>query len=693
MTLPHEHCVEHLLQGSTIRLRRGGTPAADRLPHHVDPLRRGVERPVVLAAAVDLELLVHRVVLEDEQRREGRHHVRRLAQRDHCLAVLLAVLGAEPLDLEPRPLAREVASAVVDARDLEQAHERLTIQRARHGHEVGQRVAGRDTRDGRDLLAVPDGVGEGEEPRERRLVSGERLRLRPNSGVADADVQEARRRERRRDLERAPRQRLRRQHLREQPAGACRRGPQEWPGPAVPDSDAHVRRAGGHPVDEARGIPLPHHGDAAPDVHDHRVLGSVDERLRRVERCAEVERSDEMRRLQEPQCGSDVLARRRHAFAGERLGPTRRRQHGQRVARLRLGEDAAHDLDLRPREHGVAVAGGLEEHDPVAALVLRRGRQVRSPTEEQVARALVLDGVEPRRCGARRRREVDDHVAVEQRALRARTEQQIVARVLRAQRRPFSRPGEVGAARDARRERPRPREPQGVPGGEAVRRLPVRRRQPLHVREQDALLLARLQREHAHLEGAPVDPLQQRRVAARVPDLLVDVARPVPLRHAAFHQASVHVHRQARERRVGWQREVERALHAPRRVVEVRLVDRGPRETVLDVHVHVETPEREAHLLSRRVDGEDRAAGVLARRHERRLRRGHEVAHPRELVRRARRRLDARLGLASRDEPLAAPHERAAAHLHGAVGDEHLRRVGPDAHSEARAHGREFAIG
>ena len=53
-----------------------------RLVDDRDLRRAGVHGPVVLAAAVHLELLVHLLVFQHQQRRERRHHVHRLAQLD-----------------------------------------------------------------------------------------------------------------------------------------------------------------------------------------------------------------------------------------------------------------------------------------------------------------------------------------------------------------------------------------------------------------------------------------------------------------------------------------------------------------------------------------------------------------------------------------------------------------------------------
>ena len=54
------------------------------------------------------------------------------------------------------------------------------------------------------------------------------------------------------------------------------------------------------------------------------------------------------------------------------------------------------------------------------------------------------------------------------------------------------------------------------------------------------------------------------------------------LRHAAFHEDAIHVHRQPRQRRVRRQGEVKRAFQLPVAVVEISLIDRGASKAILD---------------------------------------------------------------------------------------------------------------
>ena len=82
-----------------------------------------------------------------------------------------------------------------------------------------------------------------------------------------------------------------------------------------------------------------------------------------------------------------------------------------------------------------------------------------------------------------------------------------------------------------------------------------------------------------------------------VDDLLVDGAAVIALGHAAFHEVAIDVHRQPRQRRIGRQREIERPFQPARRVVEIRLIDRGAGEAVLDVNVNVILAQREVRFL------------------------------------------------------------------------------------------------
>ena len=176
---------------------------------------------------------------------------------------------------------------------------------------------------------------------------------------------------------------------------------------------------------------------------------------------------------------------------------------------------------------------------------------------------------------------------------------------------------------------------QAVAAGKTILAVAVERRQALRVAEDDALFLPALQREDPHLERAAIDPFQQRRVLHAVDDRVEDLAGVLPLGHAAFHEPAVDVHRQPRQRGVGRQREIKRALQAERLVVEVGLVDRGPGKAVFDMHVDVVLSQAEPRFLSLRIDRHQAAAGIPAAGNEGRLGGGHRLADPLDRMRRA----------------------------------------------------------
>src|SRR5262249_49391316 len=69
-------------------------------------------------------------------------------------------------------------------------------------------------------------------------------------------------------------------------------------------------------------------------------------------------------------------------------------------------------------------------------------------------------------------------------------------------------------------------------------------REALRVAQDDALLLASLERKDAHLERAAIDPLQQGGVSPGVHDLLEHLTSVIALGHAIFHELAVHIHSQ-----------------------------------------------------------------------------------------------------------------------------------------------------
>ncbi len=252
-----------------------------------------------------------------------------------------------------------------------------------------------------------------------------------------------------------------------------------------------------------------------------------------------------------------------------------------------------HDLDLGAGQQGIAVRRGLEQEHPVAPLRLQASRQIGPETQHQVAGVVVLGAGETRRltglAGVGGIVQLQHHILVELDPVGAIHQHQVIVVAghghcwMRWARRLPACP-----VLDAGRKRPVADQFQVVPGGEAIGHATIEGRQPLRVTQDDAFFLPAFQREDAHLERAAVDPFEQGRVALSADDLLVHGAGIVALGHAAFHQVAVHVHGQPRQRRVGRQRKIERALQPPGMVVEIGLIDGGAGEAILDVDVDVE---------------------------------------------------------------------------------------------------------
>ncbi len=156
----------------------------------------------------------------------------------------------------------------------------------------------------------------------------------------------------------------------------------------------------------------------------------------------------------------------------------------------------------------------------------------------------------------------------------------------------------------------------------------------LLVREADARLLARLEREDARAEEAPARVLEESRIAAAAHDRLVDLARLPRFEHLALDEAVAHRHRELPHRRVGGQREEVGALEHGLRVVEENLLDGDRRRAVVEDgrHAVLLHPHGRERFGPRRLDddpagergrregkGEDRAHGDLPRAGNKRL--------------------------------------------------------------------------
>lgn len=620
--------------------RLGGV---EGLLHDRDLARAAVGGPGPGAPGLDPEAGVVGRALEDEERGERRHDPLALAEGDHLLGVRGRVLGEEALDLEAGPGPRQVAGRGGRRGERDGVAEGGAAARPDDGHVLGGRVVGLEAEDAPQLLAgleVADVRAEG-----------------PPVGGLDPGLEDARGVEGRDRVEGRPRQVLVGVDLRREAPGPGGGGRHERPGPAPPDGEADVGRAGRGPLGQGLRVALAHDRDPGPQVDEGRRLEAGRDLGGRVEGPADVHGPEQVDPLEPLEGGRDALGRGPDRRPLDRDRPVAGRQDREGVVVAGVLQDRPHELDLRPGQERVAVARGLEQEDPVAARAPRRGLEVAPVADEEEALSAAL--VEGRPDGAVRGgpglgAEREDDVAVRGHALGLGRDDEVPPGRLGREVVGRARPDPAGGALDAGPERPLPDRREAVAGREAVGRPAARGRQLLGVGEDDPLLPARLEGEHAHLEGRPVEPLEERRVAAGVADRLVDVAGPAPLGDPAFHQGPVHVHGEAGDRGVGREGEVEGPLEPVGRLVEVGLVDRRPGEAVLDVDVDRVAAEREAHVLSRRVDGDEGAAGVVARRDEGRGHRGPEVARPGQGLRgrRAGRRETA-ASVASRTCPAA----------------------------------------
>ncbi len=170
------------------------------------------------------------------------------------------------------------------------------------------------------------------------------------------------------------------------------------------------------------------------------------------------------------------------------------------------------------------------------------------------------------------------------------------------------------------------------------------RAQRCGVVEDDVLVLARVEREDAQLEYAPLVPLEQGRIAHLVFDLLEDLLRLLALDELAAHHLSVDLHREAEQDRAVGQREPERALRARLHPAVEDVVDLGVDEVALDVGVDLDRFERDGPGLPVRVRNLEGAHGgggrSLDRGGELRVRRGARRDRRRRRGARSARRED-----------------------------------------------------
>ena len=121
-----------------------------------DFLRSRIQSPVILAASVDIELHVHGLVFEHQERREWRHHIHRFAKCDDRVFVGGGSVGDKPVDFKTCPGSRKVVSLRGDICYRQLSSEGLSIQRAGYGDGLEWFCLQRQTGDGDDFLAVCD---------------------------------------------------------------------------------------------------------------------------------------------------------------------------------------------------------------------------------------------------------------------------------------------------------------------------------------------------------------------------------------------------------------------------------------------------------------------------------------------------------------------------------------------------------
>ncbi len=150
---------------------------------------------------------------------------------------------------------------------------------------------------------------------------------------------------------------------------------------------------------------------------------------------------------------ADVLRARRLRLLGEATHPRTGGQDRKRVLGVGVRQELPDQVNLHAREERVAVAGRLEEYDPVLAAGGRgrgRGSQLRVVAHHQVAGLVVVGGGKAH-CllGQRALRHGQDEIAVKLGVFRGQVQDQVAAffRGLEGMGRTF--PGQVGAVLDA----------------------------------------------------------------------------------------------------------------------------------------------------------------------------------------------------------------------------------------------------
>ena len=129
-------------------------------------------------------------------------------------------------------------------------------------------------------------------------------------------------------------------------------------------------------------------GLATADVEQIRARRLFQERFGGGQGLAQVESAEQVGSFKLPHSGFDIFRGDGFRFPGKDLGTGAGREDGKGVVVLGTGQEMADDFHLRSGKQRIAVAGRLEQDDPVPRLP-GRGGQVRPIAHHQVALTLV----------------------------------------------------------------------------------------------------------------------------------------------------------------------------------------------------------------------------------------------------------------------------------------------------------------
>ena len=188
-------------------------------------------------------------------------------------------VGQQPVDFQSGPDSRQISRVLRRFAERNSLFVHLSIDPARDGQRVGQRLSGLQPSDRAQLFAVGERFGRGQK---HELFAA----------VQHADVEQPRRVQRRKQVERPPRGRLIRIDLREIAARLSGGQFHEAAIPLLADADADVLRAVGQMLDQLSFGPLAEHRHAGADVYQHGVLRGGGVPGRRGQGVFHVQRAD-----------------------------------------------------------------------------------------------------------------------------------------------------------------------------------------------------------------------------------------------------------------------------------------------------------------------------------------------------------------------------------------------------------------